>query len=74
MKRLTYKALFGVAVMIGICYFFMEEKSTIESLTFENIEALASGENESLFRCYGSGSIDCHGHKVEMKISGLSLD
>lgn len=42
------------------------DKTTMD-MTLENIEALAQGEG-SIRWCIGSGSIDCNGVKVELKI------
>lgn len=40
-------------------------------LVFNNIEALANTEGEGEFFCFGTGSIDCYGDKVEIKYTGL---
>lgn len=44
----------------------------LPQLALDNIEALASGENDT-YRCYGTGDVDCHGYKVDKMYSGYSL-
>ena len=74
MKKKISKLLFiGVAV-VSCLFFTAEENNRVETLLFDNIEALASGEHEVMYRCYNSGDIDCYGHKVEFMIDGVKLD
>ena len=74
MKKKISKLLFiGVAV-VSCLFFAAEENNRVETLLFDNIEALASGEEESRYRCYNSGEVDCYGHKVEYMVDGLDLD
>ena len=41
----------------------------ISSLSLENIEALASNENnDGLYKCYGLGSIDCFGQTIKVEL------
>lgn len=56
--------------------FVITPKKDVSDLVLENVEALAHDEikDESSVHCYGDGEVDCYGIKVEMKITGLSLD
>ena len=74
MKKKMSKLLFIGVVLIAAYCSLIKEKSTVETLLFDNVEALASGEEGTLFWCFGSGSIDCYGHKVEYMIEGMDLD
>lgn len=54
-------------------YLFNQHKEAkVNDMVLANIEALANNEGPAL-SCAGSGSIDCIGYKVEIKITGLSL-
>lgn len=71
------KLICAIALLAGGYYFSSNSKMTdLDKLAFNNnVEALASGEdNTSYYQCYGEGSIDCYGHKVAFKITGLSLE
>ena len=74
MRKIISKLLFITVILIGCFYFLAEEKSNAEALIFNNIEALASGEEGTGYRCYGVGSVDCYGHLVEFMIDGMDLD
>ena len=74
MKKKMSKLLFIGVVLIAAYCSLTKEKSTVEMLLLDNVEALASGEGGHFFWCIGSGSIDCHGHKVEYMASGMNLD
>lgn len=75
MKKRISKLLFIGVFIIGCLYSFTEEKQNVETLLFDNIEALASGEGGGgTYHCYGAGDIDCYGYKVEFMIDGLDLD
>jgi hypothetical protein len=74
MKKKISKLLFIAVVMVSCFYFFSEERNSVETLLFDNVEALASGEGGGGYRCYNSGDIDCYGHKVDYMIDGISLD
>lgn len=50
------------------------KENNISDVVLQNIEALAEDEYSEATFCYGRGSVDCFGRKVEMKIEGLSLD
>jgi hypothetical protein len=47
------------------------QKVCFSEMALANIEALAGGEGIGNGYCFGSGSVDCYGYKVEMKITGL---
>ncbi|WP_099464532.1 MULTISPECIES: NVEALA domain-containing protein [Parabacteroides] len=70
-KHKTLKILLIVSVIAAGC-FFIPKKNDIHNLAFNNIEALAGGEGSST-GCMGTGSIECYGHYVEIKISGVRL-
>ena len=74
MKKKMSKLLFIGVILIAAYCSLIKEKSAIETLLLDNIEALASGEGGNFYWCAGSGSIDCHGHKVEYMVGGLNLD
>lgn len=67
MKRKLKLVVGAICLMAAFCW-ENHKKNEMSTLSLENIEALASGEEESLVRCYGSGSVDCYGYWVEMKI------
>lgn len=74
MKKNISKGIVALFCLGGIYFFNTPDTTAINQLAFENIEALAQGEEPGEnFRCYGDGSVDCHGVKVEEKISGFSL-
>ena len=75
MKKRITKLLFIGVFIIGCLYSFSEERQTVETLIFDNIEALAYGEDGgATYHCYGAGNIDCYGYKVEYMIDGMDLD
>ena len=76
MKRKTLAKLILATgcFMAAHCLFYNKETTDLNKLAFQNIEALAQGENDEGANCYGCGSVDCRGYKVEYKISGLSLE
>ncbi|MDR3269623.1 MAG: NVEALA domain-containing protein [Tannerella sp.] len=71
------KATLIFACLCGVSYFSFYKNPQaalpVSDLALENIEALASGES-SLTICYGSGTIDCNGAKVETKIIGYGSE
>ena len=74
-KKTVLKLLFIASCLVAVCsLFYNNETSTLDSLAFQNVEALAQGENDADANCFGCDSVDCRGHKVEYKISGLSLE
>lgn len=55
--------------------YFLHTKNQVHELNdliLENVEALANDENTS-YRCFGSGSVDCHGYNVKYKIENYNL-
>lgn len=64
--------------LLGGAYFYQSsysEKSLLNNLALKNIDALADGEGTgSNYDCFGSGDINCHGHKVARAYEGLCLD
>ena len=76
MKRKTLVKLILATgcLMAAYCFSSNNETTDLNKLAFQNIEALAQGENDEGANCFGCGSVDCRGHKVEFKISGLSLE
>lgn len=78
MKKNIIKLGFVSVCLLGSLYFYStsnSEKSLLNDLTFKNIDALASGEDQGVnFDCIGRGDIDCYGYKVARKYTGLRLD
>jgi len=56
--------------LIFLSYFFYSE-SKIKDLAFDNIEALATDEDDGWIRCIGSGPYDCYGRKVEFRMDNI---
>ncbi|WP_456087818.1 NVEALA domain-containing protein [Parabacteroides sp.] len=73
-KTLVKLILAAGCLMAAYCFSGNRETTDLNKLAFQNIEALAQGENDADANCFGCGSVDCRGHKVEYKISGLSLE
>ena len=70
-----------VLVIAGVCTFAymntkQESRTVITRVALANIEALASGEEDTYkYSCYGEGSVDCpDGSKAEVVIKYLGLD
>lgn len=76
MKKKTLVKLIFVAgsFLAAYCFFGNHEVTDLNKLAFQNVEALASGENDDNAYCKGHGSVDCRSYKVEYKVSFLSLD
>lgn len=75
MKRKTKISIIVCSIIaIATLNFVQREKEPINSLTLENMEALAFGEYNNVF-CIGSGTIDCPAYheKVEDYIAYNSL-
>lgn len=76
MKKKTLVKLIFVAGSMFAAYCFLgnHEMTDFNKLAFQNIEALASGENDDAADCFNYGSVDCRSYKVEYKIIGYSLE
>ena len=74
MKKNVIKLLLIAVVIISAYCSLSKEKDTVETLLFDNIEALASGEGSSTYHCFGWGNVNCYGNKVEYMIDGMDLD
>lgn len=74
MKKIILKGTVIIACIAGAYYLYTGQSSNVTNLALANIEALASGESGGNFHCFGSGSVDCLGQKVDMKIGGFRLD
>lgn len=74
-KKILFISLFLVTA-ITVTFQINLEKSNLENLMLENIEALASGEWNTTPRCVGSGSVDCPANhvKVYLVTEGYSLE
>lgn len=72
MKQL-FKITFLLACVASAFYLGTSENKEVHDIAFNNIEALASGEGGSV-HCFGSGSVDCLGHKVSYRFDNYSLD
>ena len=79
MKKVS-KTLAVALIALSAMYIKSKEQSAHELLLLNNIEALASGEDNNLdkadYYCYGRGNIDCpiSGEKVNTVIKVYSLD
>ena len=78
-KKTVLKLLFIASCLVAVCsLFYNNETSTLDSLAFQNVEALAQGENDDDAHCYGYGSgygsVDCRTYKVKYKVTDFSLD
>lgn len=74
-KKTVLKLLFIASCLVAVCsLFYNNETSTLDSLAFQNVEALASGENDDNAICVGCGSVDCRTYKVKYKVTDFSLD
>lgn len=75
-KKIIKSVLIGVCLIGGILFSFSTSKTeSLSDITFQNIEALAGNEgNGENITCFGLGDVECHGYKVELKITGLSLE
>lgn len=69
MKKAILKGTVIIACIAGAYCLYTDQNSSVTNLAMANIEALASGESGGSFHCYGEGSIDCYGFKVEMKVN-----
>ncbi len=69
MKKKIVKVFLAIICMGGLFYLYQSTPNTINDLTFDNIEALASGESNENFNCLGVGSIECKGYKYKYKIT-----
>ncbi len=77
MKKKTLVKLILIVGCLVAVYCFSSNRTTINlnKLAFQNIEALAQGENEEgAYYCVGCGSVDCRSYKVEYKVTGFSLE
>lgn len=72
MKKRLIKGTIAISFLICIYFFNTPKENPVHYFALENIEALAQGEGENI-RCYGTGSVDCRGFKVEKVYSGFNL-
>lgn len=73
-RKNVMKVILLVLCMAGGCLFqFGNKQAVLNDLAMDNIEALAGGEGTGGYTCLGSGSVDCHGDYVEIKVDGYSL-
>lgn len=73
-KQKKSQLLVGIilcALTLGYIYQNKSKEVVLSPLSLENIEALANGEVDENYHCYGYGEVDCYGHKVKLKISGF---
>ncbi|MDL2310171.1 NVEALA domain-containing protein [Parabacteroides sp. OttesenSCG-928-B22] len=70
MKPKIFLIILSLGVGLGV---FTAEKEEVNELTSANIEALAQGESPAIYLCYGLGTIDCYGGKVEFMIDNYRL-
>lgn len=74
MKKIFLNLMIVSCGVITDGYLYSEKETNFNDIVFQNIEALAGDEYYEDILCYGKGSVDCNGIKVEMKIEGLRLD
>lgn len=74
MKKTIFKLMLASCVAAAGYYQYSQQENNIKDVVFQNIEALAGDEHYVDIFCYGYGSVECDGIKVEMKIEGLRLD
>lgn len=74
MKKTILKLTLAICLVVTSYYLYLQKNNGFNDLVIKNIEALAEDEyHEEDVYCYGTGSIDCYGDKVEMKIEGYRL-
>lgn len=75
MKKACLKITIGITCMVAaVCCLYMQDDRNVTDLVSSNIEALANEEGPmGGVLCLDSGSIDCYGDKVEMKVTNYSL-
>jgi hypothetical protein len=73
MKHITKSVLVSCSLLAGVSYFALRanHESQMTDLAFENVEALAQGEDGDSVYCVGDGEVDCRDVKVEVKYTGL---
>ena len=70
-KKTVLKLLFITSCLVAVCsLFYNNETSTLDSLAFQNVEALAQGENDDDAHCYGYGSQIGSGSETAGIVSG----
>ena len=74
-RKNVMKVSLLILCVAGGCLFQVGNKQTmLNELAMDNIEALAGGESSEGYACLGSGTVDCYGRNVEIKVTGYSLD
>jgi hypothetical protein len=76
MKRTVKLTLIFVCLSGAACFSFHnlpQAELQARDFALENVEALADGEGNGNVLCFGHGSIDCNGAKVEWKITGYGI-
>lgn len=74
MKKIILKLTLVICLVVTSCYLYLQKDNEFNDLVIKNIEALAEDEYyEEDYYCYGIGSVDCYGDKVETKIEGYRL-
>ena len=69
-KKTLLKLIFTASCLLATYSLLNKrETTTLNKLAFQNIEALASGENDDNAYC-----LDCRTVKVEYKVTNFSLD
>lgn len=76
MKK-RFKLSIGLSLLILLCAVGYlqkrEQPSNASALLFENIEALANGEDDDNYNCIGAGTVDCPNGDQVSKIIYFSL-
>lgn len=75
MNRRTIQLSIASLCLLGGIYYHSTQlhQNVLNDLAFENMEALASSEDDpdGNYLCFGWGDIDCYGEKVARKTTGL---
>lgn len=73
-KKILFVGL--VLVAVAASFQFNSKSENLECLLLENIEALAYGETDNVYRCAGVGSVDCpiNHNKVQYVAAGYSFE
>lgn len=79
MKKIVRKilplAVCAAALVVSSLHLGYPVRNNVSALLVENIQALASGESNTHYFCYGTGSLDCpNGSKAEIVRTNFSIN
>ncbi|HBC39432.1 NVEALA domain-containing protein [Petrimonas sulfuriphila] len=58
-KKKVILSLFMAVSVLSLVYLKSQRNGIKSELVLSNIEALASGEDNQIYQCFGIGSLDC---------------